>query len=78
MSNLKKFLTFTLIIMVSVFYSQEKNKSKIDNYLINNFSLKSKQYSIKSSMKQIRITMFTMFNKNLTILKFTMQFQQWR
>ena len=51
MSNLKKFLTFTLFIMVSVFYAQEKNKSKIDNYLINNFSLKSNQYSVKSSIE---------------------------
>ena len=51
MSNLKKFLTFTLLIMVSVFYSQEKNKSKIDNYLVNNFSLKSNQYSVKSSIE---------------------------
>ena len=51
MSNLKKFLTFTLFIMVSVFYSQEKNKSKIDNYLVNNFSLKSNQYSVKSSIE---------------------------
>ena len=51
MSNLKKFLTFTLVIMVSVFYSQEKNKSKIDNYLVDNFSLKSNQYSVKSSIE---------------------------
>ena len=28
-----------------------KNKSKIDNYLINNFSLKSNQYSVKSSIE---------------------------
>ena len=51
MSNLKKFLSFTLFVMVSVFYSQEKNKSKIDNYLVNNFSLKSNQYSVKSSIE---------------------------
>jgi hypothetical protein len=51
MSNLKKFLTFILVIMVSVFYSQEKNKSKIDNYLVNNYSLKSNQYSVKSSIE---------------------------
>ncbi len=51
MSNLKKFLTFTLFIMISVFYSQEKNKSKIDNYLVNNFSLESNQYSVKSSIE---------------------------
>ena len=37
--------------MVSVFYPQEKNKSKIDNYLKNNFSLKSNQYSVKSSIE---------------------------
>jgi len=37
--------------MVSVFYSQEKNKAKIDNYLGEQFSLKSNQYSIKSSIE---------------------------
>ena len=37
--------------MVSVFYSQEKIKSKIDNYLVYNFSLKSNQYSVKSSIE---------------------------
>ena len=51
MSNLKKILTFTLVATVTIFHSQEKNKQKIDNYLVDNFSLKSYQYSVKSSIE---------------------------
>ncbi len=48
MNKIKKYLTLMLITMVSISYSQEKNKSKIDNYLVEKFSLNNNQYSIKS------------------------------
>ena len=51
MNALKKTFTILFILISGVFYPQEKNKSKIDNYLVDNFSLKSSQYSVKSSVE---------------------------
>ena len=51
MNALKKTFTILFILISGVIYPQEKNKSKIDNYLVDNFSLKSSQYTVKSSIE---------------------------